>query len=84
MHIPGPQYDTHQLSPLPIKNHQRMIHVLIVVAMKKRELLLAMSGVIRRINIQHDHLWSLNEGAHILFLNLTNQGTQLPDVDGVL
>ena len=71
MGIAWAQPRTHELSPFSIKDYQRVLHVLVVVFVKEGQLLLAMRGIVGRINVQDNHGGSCRKGSHLLFLDLT-------------
>jgi hypothetical protein len=71
MGIAWAQHRTHELSPFSVKDYQRGIHVLVVVFVKEGQLLLAMRGIVGRVNVQDNHSWGFSKGSHILFLDLT-------------
>jgi len=84
MDIARTQHCTHQLSALSVKDQQGVIHLLIIVAVKEGELLLAMRGIVRGVNIQDDDGWCCTQGPHILFLNLTDKCPQPPHLYRIL
>ena len=84
MGIARAQHRTHQLPALPIKDQQGMIHVLIVVAVKAGELLLAVGGIVRGVNIQDDHLRRcVNDLTYCSSISRTERA-QRPDVHRIL
>jgi|MudIll2142460700_1097286.scaffolds.fasta_scaffold03200_3 hypothetical protein len=56
MPIPCAQHRRDQFPGVGIIDHQRMIHILVVVPVEKRQLLIAIGGVIGAVKIQDDSL----------------------------
>jgi hypothetical protein len=50
--IAGPQNRCHQLARFAIKDQERMVHVLLVVAMLATAFLLAVGGLVRRVEVK--------------------------------
>ena len=82
--IAGAQQSANQLAALPIKNQQRVVHVLVVVSVEEGQLLLPVGRVIRRIDVQHHHLGRLREGVHVVLLEQPEHSTHAQAVHRVL
>jgi hypothetical protein len=56
MGVTWAEHRSHREAVDPIEEKQRMVHVLVVVAMKEAQLLAPMGGIVRRVHIDRDQV----------------------------
>jgi hypothetical protein len=81
MGIARPEHRPHEVSALSSKAESWMLHGVSVRAVKERELLLAVGGIIGGVDIQDDPLRGLRERPHLLFFDLPQHRPQRAGVD---
>ena len=65
MGVSWPQHSRHGEARDAVQNQKRMIHMLLVIPVKKAQLLGSMGGIIGGINVNHDHIPGARMHLHI-------------------
>ena len=79
-----PQNGGDELARGAVEHQQRVVHVGVVEAVEERELLLAVRGVVRAIDVEHHHLGGRGERVEVVLLQHAQQLAHAAPVHSVL